>query len=115
MSAPRVTVVTEASPAAQAGLAVGDELVSLNGRQPRDVIEYQELVDCEELKVVVRRAGAELSRVVQIHKDAGQPLGLEVSSSVFDRVRTCDNHCAFCFIYQLPKGMRKSLYLKDDD
>ena len=48
-------------------------------------------------------------------KDAGEPLGLEVSSAVFDRVRTCDNHCAFCFIYQLPKGMRRSLYLKDDD
>ena len=42
-------------------------------------------------------------------------LGIEVSSAVFDRVRTCDNHCEFCFIYQLPKGMRRSLYLKDDD
>ena len=48
-------------------------------------------------------------------KDAGEPLGVEVSSAVFDRVRTCDNHCEFCFIYQLPKGMRRSLYLKDDD
>ena len=45
----------------------------------------------------------------------GQPLGAEVSSAVFDRVRTCDNHCEFCFIYQLPKGLRRSLYLKDDD
>ena len=45
----------------------------------------------------------------------GQPLGVDVSSAVFDRVRTCDNHCEFCFIYQLPKGMRRSLYLKDDD
>ena len=43
------------------------------------------------------------------------PSGSEVSSAVFDRIRTCDNHCAFCFIYQLPKGMRRSLYLKDDD
>ena len=42
-------------------------------------------------------------------------MGAEVSSAVFDRVRTCDNHCEFCFIYQLPKGLRKSLYLKDDD
>ena len=48
-------------------------------------------------------------------KEAGEPLGVEVSSAVFDRIRTCDNHCAFCFIYQLPKGMRSSLYLKDDD
>ena len=53
--------------------------------------------------------------VVRVDKAAGEPLGVEVSSAVFDRVRTCDNHCAFCFIYQLPKGMRRSLYLKDDD
>ena len=114
MSAPKVTVVTEASPAARAGLLVGDELVSLNGRQPRDVIEYQQLADAGELDVVVRRGGEEPPG----HRCArrpGEPLGLEVSSAVFDRVRTCDNHCAFCFIYQLPKGMRRSLYLKDDD
>ncbi len=48
-------------------------------------------------------------------KDDGAPLGLEVDSPVFDEVRTCDNHCEFCFIYQLPPGMRRSLYLKDDD
>ena len=115
MSAPRVTLVTEASPAARAGLSVGDELVSLNGRVPRDVIEYQELVDADELEIKVRRPGAELARSVRVRKEAGEPLGLEVSSAVFDRIRTCDNHCPFCFIYQLPKGMRKSLYLKDDD
>ena len=52
---------------------------------------------------------------MRVSKGPGEPLGVEVSSAVFDRVRTCDNHCAFCFIYQLPKGMRRSLYLKDDD
>ena len=52
---------------------------------------------------------------MRVGKAAGEPLGVEVSSAVFDRIRTCDNHCAFCFIYQLPKGMRRSLYLKDDD
>ena len=55
MSAPKVTVVTEGSPAAVAGFVVGDELVSLNGRQPRDVIEYQQLVDTDELEIIVRR------------------------------------------------------------
>jgi NifB/MoaA-like Fe-S oxidoreductase len=64
---------------------------------------------------MVKRAGAALPRLVRIDKAPGEPLGVEVSSAVFDRIRTCDNHCAFCFIYQLPKGMRKSLYLKDDD
>src|ERR1700683_1573407 len=64
-------------------------------------------------ELAVRRGHDEL--VIEIEKAAGEPLGLEVSSAVFDRVRTCDNHCDFCFIYQLPKGMRRSLYLKDDD
>jgi putative radical SAM enzyme (TIGR03279 family) len=115
MSAPTVTSVTAASPAARAGLAVGDELLSLNGQEPRDVIDFQRLSDAGDLSVLVRRAGAPLPRLVRVDKGAGEPLGLEVSSAVFDRIRTCDNHCAFCFIYQLPKGMRRSLYLKDDD
>ena len=115
MSAPTVTSVTAASPAARAGLAVGDELLSLNGCEPRDVIEFQQLADADDLSVLVRRAGAPLPRLVRVSKAAGEPLGVEVSSAVFDRVRTCDNHSAFCFIYQLPKGMRRSLYLKDDD
>jgi putative radical SAM enzyme (TIGR03279 family) len=115
MSAPTVTSVTEASPAARAGLAVGDELLSIDGQEPRDVIDFQRLSDASDLSVLVRRAGAPLPRVVRVDKDAGESLGVEVSSAVFDRIRTCDNHCAFCFIYQLPKGMRRSLYLKDDD
>ena len=119
MSAPKVTAVAEASPAARAGLDVGDELLSLNGRRPRDVIEYHALVDDEELDLRVRRPGPEpgvpLELEVRVEKAAGEPLGISVESAVFDRVRTCDNHCAFCFIHQLPKGMRRSLYLKDDD
>ncbi|HVT42725.1 MAG TPA: DUF512 domain-containing protein, partial [Acidimicrobiales bacterium] len=115
MSAPTVTSVTAASPAALAGLAVGDELLSIDGQEPRDVIDFQRLSDAADVTVLVRRAGAALGRRVQVAKEAGEPLGVEVSSAVFDRIRTCDNHCAFCFIYQLPKGMRRSLYLKDDD
>jgi putative radical SAM enzyme (TIGR03279 family) len=115
MSAPTVTSVTAASPAARAGLAVGDELLSIDGHEPRDVIDFQRLSDGADLGVLVRRSGAPLPRLVRVAKAAAEPLGVEVSSAVFDRIRTCDNHCAFCFIYQLPKGMRRSLYLKDDD
>jgi len=115
MSAPTVTSVTAASPAARAGLAVGDELLSIGGQEPRDVIDFQRLSDAADLSVLVRRANSPLPRLVRVDKAVGEPLGLEVSSAVFDRIRTCDNHCAFCFIYQLPKGMRRSLYLKDDD
>src|SRR5215467_138548 len=113
MSLPSVVAVREGSPAARAGLAPGDEIVAINGRSPRDVIEYQLLVDQAELDVELRRGGLELNAAVE--KEDGEPLGVEVSSAVFDRVRTCDNHCEFCFIHQLPKGMRPSLYVKDDD
>jgi putative radical SAM enzyme (TIGR03279 family) len=114
-TAPSVVAVTESSPAQLSGLLPGDELLFLNGRSPRDVIEYSLLVDEPELDLVVRRRGVTEPFSVLVTKEAGQPLGAEVSSAVFDRVQTCDNHCEFCFIHQLPKGMRRSLSLKDDD
>ena len=113
MPRPRVVAVDPSGPAALAGLAVGDELVSVNGTAPRDVLEYRSLVDEPLVEVEVDRGGLQFS--VEIDKEAGAPLGLEVHSALFDQVRTCDNHCEFCFIYQLPAGMRSSLYLKDDD
>jgi putative radical SAM enzyme (TIGR03279 family) len=113
MSAPRVVSVAAASPAQRAGLQVGDEVLAIDGRVPKDVIEYRLLVDEADPELEIKRGHDEVSVVVE--KAAGEALGAEVSSALFDRVRTCDNHCEFCFIYQLPKGMRKSLYLKDDD
>jgi putative radical SAM enzyme (TIGR03279 family) len=96
-----------------AGLAPGDEILSVGGRAPRDVIEWRLATDEADLELEVRRGG--LDRTVVLTKGAGEPLGVEVHSALFDQVRTCDNHCEFCFIYQLPPGMRASLYLKDDD
>ena len=113
MSSPRVVSVEPGSAAERAGLRPGDELLTLNGEAPRDVIRYRVLADSAEVDLEVRRGG--LERVVRVSKRDGEPLGAEVHSALFDRVRTCDNHCPFCFIYQLPKGMRKSLYVKDDD
>jgi len=113
MSVPRVVAVAPGSPADRAGILPGDEFLALNGEAPRDVIRYRVLTDEAVVDLEVRRGG--LERAVRVEKRAGEPLGAEVHSALFDRVRTCDNHCPFCFIYQLPKGMRKSLYLKDDD
>lgn len=114
-TAPRIVAITDGSPADRAGLRVGDHLLTLNHRTPRDVIEYSMLVDEAALDILVRRTGVEEPFLITVDKDAGEPLGVEVSSAVFDRVRTCDNHCEFCFIHQLPKGMRRSLSMKDDD
>ncbi|MCX7621436.1 MAG: DUF512 domain-containing protein [Acidimicrobiales bacterium] len=113
MSAPRVVNLTPGSPAARAGVEVGDEFLSINEEIPRDILEYRWLVDDADVRLQVRRGEAEFE--IEVHKRAGEPLGAEIHSPVFDRVVTCDNHCEFCFIYQLPKGLRRSLYLKDDD
>ncbi len=113
MASPQVVAVAARSAAGLAGVVVGDEIRAMNGRVPRDVIEFRLLADEAVVELDLARGG--LERQVVIHKHAGEPLGVEVASPVFDRVRTCDNHCAFCFIYQLPKGMRRSLYVKDDD
>ncbi len=113
MPAARVVSVAPDSFALRAGVVAGDEVVAVNGEPLRDVIAYQLHVDGPRVELELRRGG--LERSVSIDKPDGAPLGMELASAVFDRVQTCDNHCPFCFIYQLPKGMRRSLYLKDDD
>ena len=113
MTLPAVVGIAPGSPADRAGVQVGDEIVVMNGEVVRDVIQYRLLADEGEVELAIRRGGLEFD--VTITKHEGQPLGIEVQSALFDQLRTCDNHCSFCFIYQLPPGMRPSLYLKDDD
>jgi putative radical SAM enzyme (TIGR03279 family) len=113
VSSPTVVEVASGSPADLAGVLPHDVIVSISGVVPRDIIEYQLLVEEPSFELEIERSG--FTFTLTIEKTAGEPLGIEVSSALFDRVRTCDNHCEFCFIYQLPKGMRRSLYMKDDD
>ncbi|MCE2513125.1 MAG: DUF512 domain-containing protein [Acidimicrobiia bacterium] len=91
----------------------GDEVAAIAGEAPRDVIRWQLLSDGAEVQMDVERDGTSFTVVVA--KQEGEPLGAEVDAAVFDGVQTCDNHCEFCFVHQLPRGMRRSLYLKDDD
>lgn len=113
MSGARVLSVTPNSPAERAGVVPGDEILTVNGEVVLDVIQYQIATDREAIELELRSGG--LERTLDVHKLLGEPLGIELASPVFDRIRTCDNHCPFCFIYQLPSGMRKSLSIKDDD
>jgi putative radical SAM enzyme (TIGR03279 family) len=113
VSAPRIVAVAPGSPAAHAGLEVGDVIVAMDGQAPRDIIQYRILADAADVSIDVERGG--LQQAVTVPKRDGEPLGIEVHSALFDQVQTCDNHCEFCFIYQLPPGLRHSLYVKDDD
>jgi putative radical SAM enzyme (TIGR03279 family) len=113
MAIAAIVSVAPSSPADRAGLNPGDELLGVNGAPVRDVIEYQSEVDGAVVEIEIRRGGLERSLIIE--KKIGEPLGLVLSSPVFDQVQTCDNHCPFCFIYQLPPGLRRSLSVKDDD
>ena len=94
--------------------AIGESLVSINGNRIIDVLDYKFFAYDRSLTVVLRRPdGTEHS--VHVRKDEGGDLGLEFESYLMDRARSCANNCVFCFIDQLPKGMRPTMYFKDDD
>ena len=94
--------------------AVGDSLVSINGNRIVDVLDYKFFAYDSVLKVVLRRTGGE-EYAVTVRKAEGGDLGLEFESYLMDRARSCANNCVFCFIDQLPRGMRPTMYFKDDD
>lgn len=113
--APAVVVAVEpGSIGEDLGFEPGDQLLSINGIRPRDLIDYRYLCVEEELHLEVRDAAGELHEV-DLEKDADDGLGLEFSEALFDGLRQCNNACPFCFIDQQPPGRRSSLYLKDDD
>ena len=105
--------VESGSPAAKMGLRPGDELIALNGSLIRDVLDYRYYCENRTLLVEYRRDGKLHLR--RIRKGESEPLGLDFETYLMDRPRSCVNHCLFCFIDQLPKGMRDTLYFKDDD
>ncbi len=110
---PRVIEVRTGSPAAAAGIQTGEYLLAVNGLSPSDVLEYLEAADAAEVLLDLRR-GEERYRAA-LSKRPGEPLGLVFDSAVFKGTMLCHNHCDFCFVEQLPAGMRPGLYLKDDD
>ncbi len=110
---PVISEVRAGSPADHAGIHTGDALLTVNGRRLPDVIAYMEEADAEALALQLERDGRRFR--VDIHKQPGDPLGISFASAVFDRTRFCSNHCDFCFVEQLPPGLRPGLYEKDDD
>lgn len=109
-----IVVGVEAGSAADAArIRPADRLLTINGRRLRDVIDYQFYSTDGVLDLQVERSGSVLR--IEVEKGEGEPLGLEFEDPTFDKIRTCNNSCPFCFLKGLPKGLRKSLYIKDDD
>jgi len=109
-----ITAVIPDSIAAEIGFEPGDAIVSINGEQPRDLIDYQFLCADEYLEIEVKDAKGKTHHL-EIEKDYDTDLGLEFETALFDGLIQCNNRCPFCFIDQQPPGKRKTLYLKDDD
>ena len=112
----RVESIEAGGPGERAGLAVGDIVVRVDGEPVRDVIDWQWLTseDVFDVEVLsVHDGGA--SRTRRIERSWDEAIGISFADTVFDGVRECDNACAFCFVSQLPPGLRRALYVRDDD
>ena len=107
----RVKSVTEGGIAQEVGISTGTELISVNGREIADFLDWEFLSADDELVIEARQADGELV-VYEIERPDGEPMGIELEPPT---IRRCANRCEFCFIEGLPKGLRKSLYVRDDD
>jgi putative radical SAM enzyme (TIGR03279 family) len=108
-----ISGVAPDSLAERAGLRSRDELVAVNGHVLRDVIDVQFYAAEEHLALDVRRG--EEAFTIEVERRYNEPLGLDFTELTFDGIRRCDNRCEFCFVAQMPAGLRKPLYVKDDD
>ena len=109
-----ISSVKHGSLAEAAGIKAGESLLTVNGSSLRDIIDLSFLLADEQ--VVLKLAGADgTEREITIDKRIDEDLGLEFESAVFDKVTTCYNKCVFCFVDQMIPGMRKGLYVRDDD
>ncbi len=106
--------VQPAGIAAALGLRAGDRVVAINGRPPRDLLDYKWALTSDRVRLSVGRDSQDVV-CCDIQKPAEEELGLTFTSPVFDRVMTCRNRCVFCFLDQLPPGLRPGLYVRDDD
>ena len=110
-----ITNITPGSIAEEVGIEKNDSLISINGKEVKDIIDYKFLSEDEELVLEIEKADSGEIWEIEIEKDYEEDLGIEFGGGLIDKAKRCSNKCIFCFIDQLPKGMRNSLYFKDDD
>lgn len=108
-----VAAVAPGSIAQDIGLEPGDVVLAVDGRPPRDVIDFRFMTAGGEFEMLVERDGEQ--SLYELALDPGEPLGIDFESPVFDDMRRCRNDCPFCFVRQMPPGLRPSLYVRDDD
>ncbi len=106
--------ITPGSIAEELEIEAGDVLVSINGNEIEDVFDYHYMVNDEYLEVLIRKADGE-EWELEIEKEYNEDLGIEFENGLMDDYKSCTNKCIFCFIDQMPPGMRETLYFKDDD
>lgn len=109
-----VNKVIEDSIAEELEIEAGDEIVSIDDTPMADMIDYNFLCKSELLTIEIKKKNGEIE-VVELEKDYEEDLGIVFESAVFDKIKPCLNHCIFCFVDQQPKGLRDTLYVKDDD
>ena len=109
-----VSLVEEGSIAWELGIEKGDELLKINNTEIEDIFDYQYFIQDEYIEVLIKKADGE-EWLLEIDKDYSEDLGLTFENGLMDDYRSCHNKCIFCFIDQMPKGMRETLYFKDDD
>ncbi len=110
----KIRAVLPGGIAEEMGVEPGMTLVSINGQAVEDVFDYRYLMSGEYLDVLIREESGE-ETLLEIEKDPDEEFGVEFESSLMDDYKSCRNKCIFCFIDQMPKGMRETLYFKDDD
>ncbi len=110
----RIKSVMPGSIAEEMEIESGDILLSVNGQTIEDIFDYHYLTDDEEVLLLVQKANGE-EWELEIEKDYDEDIGLVFENGLMDDYKSCTNHCIFCFIDQMPKGMRDTLYFKDDD
>ena len=109
-----ISEILNGSIAQELDFQAGEKIISINGEKPQDMIDYRYLVCSEDIEIEIEKLNGEIE-VYEIEKDFDEDLGIVFDSAVFDRIKPCTNHCIFCFVDQQPEGLRKSLYIKDDD
>ena len=109
-----VNSVIKNSIADELEIARGDEVLAIDGCKLSDMIDYNFFCKSEFLTLEIKKKSGQIEQI-EIEKDFDEDLGIVFESAVFDRVKPCLNHCIFCFVDQQPKGLRETLYVKDDD